>query len=163
MAYRVKQFASAFTVHMRPEEWTEVKALLRPEELGLFCDMSRSALRHGLQVHRHLIRQGAVDRDLLVAALLHDVGKRRVTLAHRVTAVLLEAAMPRLLDRLALPQGPRWRQGFHEHRHHAEIGAELARGAGCHSRVVYLIQHHHEDGRQDPPGLAALRAADEDN
>lgn len=160
MAYRVKQFAWAFAIRMRPQERAEVEGLLSPGERALFYRMGRPARRHGLQVFRHLRRQGYQDRQLLAAALLHDVGKGRVTLAHRVAAVLLEALWPGLLARVASPQGG-WRQGFYRHRYHAELGAEMAHRAGSHPRIVALIRHHHQDGQPGPPGLADLRLADE--
>lgn len=160
-AYRVKQFASAFAIRMLPRERAVVEGLLSPGELALFYSMGHPALRHSLRVFRRLRRQGLHDRQLLAASLLHDVGKGRISMAHRVAAVLLEASWPGLLDRMALPQGPRWRRGFYEHQHHPELGAELARGAGSDPRVVDLIRYHHADGQREPPGLAALRMADE--
>lgn len=163
VAYRVKQFASAFTVRMRPQEREEVTNLLLPEELALFYGMRRPALRHALQVYRLLRLQGTPDRDLLAAALLHDVGKGRVTVAHRVAAVLLETSAPALLDRIASPMGPRWRQGFFFHRHHAELGAELVERAGSNPTVVALVRDHHREGRASVPGLTELQKADEDS
>lgn len=161
LAYRARQFARAFTVKVHPQEWIEVERLLSPGELALFYGMTGSALRHGLAVYRHLRRMGTQDRDLLAAALLHDVGKGRLTVAHRVAAVVLEAIRPGQLKRVASPQGPGWRRGLYDHLHHQELGAELAQRAGSSAVVVDLIRHHHQDGRQGPPGLAALQMADE--
>jgi len=163
VAYRVKQFATAFTVQMRPQERTEVESLLSPGEMGLFYGMRRAARRHSLQVYRHLRRRGQQDRYLLAAALLHDVGKGRVTIAQRVAAVLLMAYAPALLNRLATPGGPRWKRAFYYHGHHAELGAELVKRAGAHPSVVALVENHHKDARGGPPCLAALREADENS
>lgn len=163
VAYRVRQFATAFIVQWRAQEKAEVVGILSPGELALFYGMRRAALRHSLQVYRHLRRRGIQDRDLLAAALLHDVGKGQVTLAHRVAAVLLKATLPGWLDRLAGPAGPRWKRAFYFHRHHAKLGAELVERAGSQPRVVALVENHHRPGLEDPPGLAALREADEDS
>lgn len=161
MAYRVKQFACALITRMRPQERAEIEGLLTPEETALFFGMTRPAIRHGLRVFRHLRWSGSNDRELLAAALLHDIGKGQVGLAHRVAVVLLEAACPALLLRIGSKNDPRWRRGFHRHCLHPELGAELARQAGSQSRVVELIRYHHASVQNGPPGLAVLRMADE--
>lgn len=164
VAYRVRQFATAFTVRMRPHERVEVESLLGPGEEALFYHVKRAARRHSLQVYRQLRCRGIQDRYLLAAALLHDVGKGRVTIAHRVAAVLLEAVVPALLDSLATSQGPRWKRAFYYQRHHAELGADLVQRAGAHPMVVALVGNHHKGGQEGgPPGLADLRQADEDS
>ena len=72
--------------------------------------------------------------------------------------VVLEAATPRLLDRLARPgDGGDWREALYRCRNHPELGAELARKAGSSERVAGLISEHTPEDRQ----LAALKAADE--
>jgi len=102
---------------------------------------------------------------LLAAALLHDVGKTppqggRLRLWHRVAVVLMRAFWPGLLERIARNQPGSWRQPFYVQGHHAEIGAELARQAGCSSITVALIRRHEGLQRQADELLAALQAAD---
>jgi len=161
VAYRVTQFARAFTTRMGPQEPAELERLLNPEELALFYRMSKPALRHGLLVFRRLRQLGCDDDQLLTAALLHDVGKRRVSLAQRVMGVLLGAVWPTSIYKMASPNGHGWRRGFYEHLYHPELGAGLALQAGSHPRVVELIRHHHTGGEGAPQGLSALRTADE--
>lgn len=161
VAYRVKQFACAFATKMRPLERAEVENLLNRGELALFDGMSKPAVRHSLRVFRKLRRLYGDDSHLLTAALLHDVGKGRVSIAHRVAVVLLEAAWPAMLDRIGSSDGLGWTRGFYEHQHHSELGAEMARRAGSQPRVVDLIRYHHAGVQQGPPGLAVLRMADE--
>lgn len=161
LAYRAGQFVRAFALRWRPQERAELEGLLSSGELAIFYGMRASAQRHGLAVYRNLQRQGVEDRDLLAASLLHDVGKGRLSLAYRVAVVVLEAVWPELLEGLAAPSGRWWGKGFYEQIHHEELGAELARQAGSSPLLVDLIRHHHQAGGQGPPGLAALRTADE--
>jgi hypothetical protein len=165
LAYRVRQFVDAFMVRASEEEESEVRRLLSGPQWELFQGMRAPAQRHALKVYRALRDKGWQDRELLVAALLHDVGKGRVTLLHRVAIVLLEAFWPALLGWLASSSTGRWRLGFHQHMHHAERGAQLAQEAGSSPQTVALIRAHHKGEAAGSEGLGprlrALRQADE--
>jgi len=112
-----------------------------------------------LNVSYALRDQGCDDRELLAAALLHDVGKGsgRVRFWMRPVIVLLRALAPGLLRWLAEAPGSGWRRSFYAAWHHASIGADLAAEAGVSERAVLLIRTHH-----DPDGPAAgLHAVDD--
>jgi hypothetical protein len=125
--------------------------------------------QHALNVCHTLEGQGQVERDLLAAALLHDAGKSvaqgaRVRLWHRVAVVLIRVFWPSLLGRLAKDERGSWHQPFYVQVHHAAIGAEAARQAGCSAITVGLIRHHEDAPDQAlDPLLAALQAADSEN
>lgn len=141
-----------------------LRELLRPTEFELISRLSRADRAHHLEVHARLLERGCSDRDLLEAALLHDVGKveldTRVGLIDRSLAVLIGVASPRLLKVLARPDGRRWRRGFFLVLHHPEAGAWLAYGAGCNERVCWLIAHHHDFEPSDAE-LKLLQWADD--
>jgi hypothetical protein len=84
-----------------------------------------------------------------------------VRLWHRVSAVLSSAFWPDLLERIAKDQAGSWRQPFYVQLHHAAIGAELAREAGCSQRTVDLIRFHEDPACQgNDPLLPVLQSAD---
>jgi hypothetical protein len=166
--YRVKQFWWALRARLPADAWSSIKASLTTQQLALFRTMSPSDQRHSLDVYRALLAAGQTDRDLLVAALLHDVGKAggQLHLWHRVAIVLLRAFWPAALKRLSQGEARGWRTGFVIHRRHPELGADQAEAAGCSPLTVALIRRH-----QDPPAanpgrmeedrlLAALQRAD---
>jgi hypothetical protein len=100
------------------------------------------------------------DRELLVAALLHDCGKGQIALWHRVAYVVLDAAAPGFLRGIAAQgDGPSWREALYRCVHHAELGAHRAEQAGSSPRVVALIRGEHD--AESSEQLAALRAADD--
>ncbi|HEY76081.1 MAG TPA: HD domain-containing protein [Thermoflexia bacterium] len=150
--YRVRQFLRALTAPLAKEDPAPAMRVLTPRQRALFFRMSPADQRHSLAVCRALEEAGPQPRDLLVAALLHDVGKAAapMPLWVRVAVVLLDRFAPRLLDRLSEGGGRGWRRPFVVYRRHAEIGAEWAAEAGCSPLTVALIRrHHHLVGRVD--------------
>lgn len=161
--YRVWQALYRLSARVTSAELSPVRDLLPPAGQALFATMSRGDQRHSLDVEAALAATGCTDRELLAAALLHDVGKgeHRVRFVMRPTIVLLRKFAPGLLHSLAGPGAttavPAWRLPFRDAWHHAELGSLLAAQAGLSPRTVELIRTHH-----DPHGPAAqLHAVDE--
>ena len=128
---------------------------LEPAQLALFDAMHVADRRHGLDVVAHLERCGVVDRDLLVAGLLHDCGKgSRVRLVHRVAWSLGQRYGGWIWS--ASEVLPTFRRGLASLRGHAERSAELARRAGCAERTVDLIRH--QESPLDADGSLLLEA-----
>lgn len=136
------------------------KRVLPPGAWALFDAMPTADRRHGLDVVRRLLVAGLDDPELLAAALLHDAAKgRRMRLWHRVAGVLMGAAAPSLLRRLASPDPASWRHGFHLYLHHGPMSADLALAAGCGPRTAAFIRG--TASADDARLAAALHAADE--
>jgi hypothetical protein len=137
---------------LTPAEQRQVAGLLRPDERPLFWRQSPADQRHGYECACRVLSRAPARRDLVRAALLHDVGKgaARVRVPGRVLAAVLSGlhlpAPGELEDYLA--HGPR--------------GAEALRAAGAEPLVASYAQHHHG---KPPPEVAAddwhlLAAAD---
>lgn len=139
--------------------------VLSAEQAAAFRRLSRHDQGHLLRVYQALRAESGTSDDLLVAALLHDLGKvstdppGRVRFVDRIAKVVLRRAAPPLLERLAGWPAPRWRRGLALAVHHAALGARQAAALGCSVRVCWLIAHH-EDGTGDDPELARLTAVD---
>ena len=158
--HRVEQFLGHLRAGVGADEVARAHALLTADARSLFDGMPVADRRHALDVVDRLIERRQEEPDLLAAALLHDVAKgHRMRLWHRVGGVLLEAAAPRLLARLASPERRSWRYPFHLYLHHAALSADAAARAGCSPRTVALIRGSTD--RADASLAAALAAADE--
>jgi hypothetical protein len=158
--HRVAQFFGHLTARVSRDDEALARALLPPAAWPLFAGMPVADRRHGLDVASSLLATGHDDRDLLAAALLHDAAKgRRMRLWHRVAGVLLEAASPRLLGRLASPDPASWRHPFHLHLHHEALSADAAIAAGCSRRTADFIRG--DVAPADAQLAAALNAVDE--
>lgn len=128
-----------------------VEAYLGPTERELFFRQRLADQRHGIDLGARLRRDGFDDPDLIRAALLHDVGKsiERLPVACRVAYSACAAYAPTAARWLAEANRARWRRPFYLARHHARLGANAARQAGCSPRVVALIAGHEQAGDDD--------------
>jgi hypothetical protein len=141
------------------EDLAVAARIASPEQLQLFRSMHPADQRHGLAVYRALRAQGAIEPDLLLAALLHDAGKGRTGLLPRVVHSLGQAYgawIPRLAGRL-----PGMAAALDRLAHHAARSAELAARAGCSARAVELIRW--QEAPRDADLGQLLRRADEAN
>ncbi len=169
--YRAAQFAGAVRATFEPVDISYVSSHLRQTEnptalLQLFRKMPRVEQHHGIRVCQALERQGYTDSHLLVAALLHDVGKTVAPLRlwERVLVVLVERLFPKRVVAWGRSAGnvKGIRRGFVVRRHHMAWGAELAAQAGAAVQTVALIRQHHNPAGADPdPLLEVLQMADE--
>jgi HD domain len=151
--YRSRQVLHALRPRIEAGELDTARELLSVPEARLFFSMERRDQRHALEVTGRL-REKTDERALLVAALLHDCGKGSVPVWLRILNVLSPAAVGGMAS-----DGDGWRGAAYRLRHHAEIGAEMAREAGCASLTVRLIEGHVTP--EEATQMELLRAADD--
>lgn len=141
-----------------------IETLLTNDQAKAFRQLPPYDQAHLLRVYQRLVAAGERDREVLIAALLHDIGKAmpsaRVRLPDRVARVILRRCAPRVLDRFARMPAPWWRTGLTLAVHHPKVGAHKAAALGCTPRVCWLIEHHEDDPPPPDPALHRLIAAD---
>jgi hypothetical protein len=171
--YRVRQFSQALTSSNNPDEELELARILAPSQHDLFRLMAPNDQRHSANVYATLRQADKNEPDLLVAALLHDVGKSagRIWVWQRTLIVLLQRWAPGLLNWLSRGschnEAPWWRKGFVINRLHPELGARWAAEVGCTPNTVALIRRHQERVKSITSDqdrlLATLQWADGEN
>jgi hypothetical protein len=170
LAYRSRQFWNAL---LRPELHVTSEAILpylSPAQLILFRQLQPSEQVHAYQVFKHLEKAGEKDADLLVAALLHDVGKvlSPLSIFDRVIIVIGRRLFPKAAKRWGEGTASGLRRPFVVAAYHAEWGGELVEQAGATEAVIKLIRHHHDPLNPKPVTrrerlLAVLQTADDGN
>ncbi len=127
-------------------------------EYGLYGAMDVRDRAHSVLVAKLLLdRHPAAHRNLVAAALLHDVGKSQLKF-NAIHRILVHLARPRGLPQEPLAGGLRGALQLREH--HEAIGARLLEEAGVDPEVVRLVGNLGRQGAADPD-LTVLRWADE--
>jgi hypothetical protein len=156
---KVRQFGSHVTARVSAAERAEIADWLTPAQVALFDRMHIADRRHGLDVVASLRSEDVVDRDVLVAGLLHDCGKGDAGVGSRVLFALAQAYGPWITR--AAARVPGLGPELIRLAHHAEASAVMAREAGCSDRTVELIRD--QDRPRDPEYGLLLKMADEAN
>ena len=106
---------------------------MTPETGEIFFSQGDADQRHGYHAALVVVAAGVTDRDVIAAALLHDVGKRHARLGivgRSLASVLILARIP-LGERLSA------------YRDHGMLGARELAGVGAPSLAIDFAMHHH--------------------
>ncbi len=165
--HRVRQTIAALTVRPDARCAELVDCLLTSKQAAAFYQLSSHDQAHLCRVAQQLGGTNSENIDLIVAALLHDIGKvsdrGRVRLPDRVAKVLLSKYAPHLLARLAKRPANMLLEGLSLTVHHPSLGAQRAAMLGCTARTCWLIAHHENEGIFSDNDLCLLVAADREN
>ncbi len=161
-------FGSLWPFGPTPADVAWAESQLLEAERELWRRMSRADRRHSIAVARGAIAllEGDPHREVVAAALLHDVGKIDSGLGtfHRVVATVAAKLAGRETAELWVrSSGITRRIGLY--LKHPEIGADLLEMAGSDPLTVAWAREHHLPADQwtiDPVVAAAIDAADND-
>lgn len=152
LVYRARQFWLTINSRSSQIDIELISSILSPTQVALFRQMQASERVHSQRVLGKLTSQGERNHDLLVAALMHDVGKIRypMNVFERVVIVLVIAVCPGCVRKLGHQPVKKglgemgWRRAFIVAVNHPRWGAELAKQCGTSKLAVELIARHEE-------------------
>lgn len=163
--YRVRQFWLALTASPASEDIALARKILSPSLFSLFVRLQPDEQAHGLWIVRRLQEQNQIQHELLVAALLHDVGKSRYPLNpwERAVIVLGNVLLPGKAKEWGHSKPNGWKKPFVVGMQHPAWGADMVLKAGGSPRAAELIRRHHEVVKPVSHGMAANGSASLDD
>jgi putative nucleotidyltransferase with HDIG domain len=169
--YRLWQFWQIMTaVPLEPTAREEIAVILSTSELALFEQFALNDQWHSYRVMKMLREAGHNHHALLVAALLHDIGKTKLVLSiwERSLIVLASILLPRQTAVWGQGDAVGWKRPFVVKMQHPAWSAEMANAAGTDSQAVTLIQRHQDpiapdDQSEEGQLLRLLQWADDQN
>lgn len=169
--YRLWQFWQIVTaVPLEPAARAEIAAILSASELSLFNRFSLNDQWHSYRVMKMLQEAGHHEPALLVAALLHDVGKTKLPLSiwERSLIVLASILLPRQTAVWGQGEAVGWKRPFVVKTQHPTWSAEMAAMAGSRPQSIMLMRRHQDpvapdDTSQEARLLRLLQWADDQN
>lgn len=169
--YRLWQFWQIVTaVPLEPAMRAEVAAVLSAQELALFDRFSLNDQWHSYRVMQMLRDAGHTQPALLVAALLHDVGKTRLSLSiwQRSLIVLVSLLLPRQAAVWGQGEAVGWKRPFVVKAQHPAWSAAMATAAGSLPQAIELMRRHQDpiapnDTSEEATLLRLLQWADDQN
>jgi hypothetical protein len=169
--YRLWQFWQIITaVPLEPFAREEVAAILSPSELSLFDRFALNDQWHSYRVMKMLQAAGHNESPLLVAALLHDIGKTKLPLSiwERSLIVLASILMPRQTAVWGQGEAVGWKRPFAVKVQHPIWSAEMALAAGSQPQAIVLMRRHQDpispdDTSEEAKLLRLLQWADDQN
>lgn len=171
LRYRLWQFWQIVTaVPLEPTAREEIAAILTPSEMSLFERFALNDQWHSYRVMRLLREAGHNQPALLVAALLHDVGKTKLPLSiwERSLIVLASIVLPRQTAVWGQGEAVGWKRPFVVKVQHPAWSAEMVTAAGSDPQAIALIQRHQDpiapnDQSEEAKLLRLLQWADDQN
>ena len=145
--YRIRQFLKSIFVTNSMVDMEFVRTHLTPAQEGLFLRMQAYDRYHSVLFAKTLIDEVyRVPDDLLVAALLHDVGKSRYKINSftRMVAVLVNKFAPHMMEDASLDNVTFLNKSFLVAKFHAEWSEEMVNMVGVSEVTSSIIASHEE-------------------
>ena len=161
--YRIKQFYWSITSKISERDLEYVKNNLWEKQYQLFLKLSKQEQYHSMKVAKDVEKeceQQKIDsKELIMVALLHDIGKiyKRLNVFSKSIMVISNKITQGKIRNIKCSKN------IEVYFNHGNIGYELLKNSDISKRSLYLIKNHHNDSITDDMELNILRKCDSNN
>lgn len=146
--YRVKQFYWAFTSILKKDDMNLLNLYLNEREINIFMKMSKAERQHSIRVLNtamEYIHDNKIEIDefkLGRCALLHDIGKSRVTINTIEKSIII------ILKFITGDSILKYNKRIEDYYKHGEIGSDILSQLGENdSEIIMCVANHHKKDR----------------
>ncbi|WP_373897205.1 HD domain-containing protein [Haloimpatiens sp. FM7315] len=164
MLYRIKQFLLAINSKITNEDKRFIKKYLNKDQLELFYKLKIHERKHAINVAKDVKRKCDLNNikdknTLVVAALLHDIGK----IEHNLT--LVDKSTLVILDKLTRGNMKKYKKikKIDIYYNHPYKGYKILEKIGENKEVLRLVKNHHNNDIKKDLLLEILRECDDKN
>ncbi|MFC2055233.1 HD domain-containing protein [Chloroflexota bacterium] len=150
--YRARQTWNTITAIPEKDDIDQVRKILSPDLMSIFLGLQPGEQAHSYWVYNQLRQNGETNHNLLVAALLHDVGKslHPLRLWERIVIVLGKTFFPQEIKAWGQGDPHGFLRPFVISEKHPDWGADMAAQAGASQMTVSIIRRHQEPQNINP-------------
>ena len=150
--YRARQTWNTITAIPEKDDIDQVRKIFSPDLMSLFLCLQPGEQAHSYWVYDQLRQGGETNNDLLVAALLHDVGKslHPLRLWERIVIVLGKTFSTQAVKALGQGEPHGFLRPFVISEKHPDWGADMAAQTGASQLTVSIIRRHQEPQNINP-------------
>ncbi|WP_138207501.1 HDIG domain-containing metalloprotein [Haloimpatiens lingqiaonensis] len=164
MVNRVKQFFLYFNYKIDENDREFVYKYLNKEQIELFEKLKVYEQKHCINVARDLVNHCKelninYNDELIVAALLHDIGKIECSLN------LIDKSALVILDKISRGKIKKYEKNkkVDIYYNHPEKGYNILKKMGEKNRILFLVKNHHNNDISNDLELSILKECDENN
>ncbi|WP_035293171.1 HD domain-containing protein [Clostridium sp. KNHs214] len=164
MVTRVKQFFLYFNYKIDKDDKNFVYKYLNKEQIELFQKLKVYEQKHCINVARDLVKQCEklninYGEQLIIAALLHDIGKIECGLN------LIDKSALVILDKISKGRIKKYEKNkkIDMYYNHPEKGYNILKKLGEKNRILFLVKNHHNNDISNDLELNILKECDEKN
>jgi uncharacterized domain HDIG len=149
--YRFKQFLWNLNFKLNNKEKLFIKQHLKEKDLNLFNRLSVSEKKHSIRVAievqsrydelKKINKLNVCKESMIVAALLHDIGKVYIRLNVIDKSILV------ILDKITKGKIKKYNniKKIDIYYNHAQIGASLLKENNYDESIILLVENHHDN------------------
>jgi len=105
----------------------------------VFLKLSKYEKKHSILVAQAVEKEFKNDPDLVVAALLHDIGKTKyhINITQKSLLVVLDHLTKGKLKKITI------NKSINIFYNHGQIGYDILKNSGYNNRILFIVKNHH--------------------
>ncbi|MFA6942072.1 MAG: HDIG domain-containing metalloprotein [Clostridiaceae bacterium] len=139
MIKRIRQFLIYLFSSLSCQDIEYIDKKLDNNIKYVFLKLSKYEKKHSILVAQAVEKEFKNDPDLVVAALLHDIGKTKyhINITQKSLLVVLDHLTKGKLKKITI------NKSINIFYNHGQIGYDILKNSGYNNRILFIVKNHH--------------------